>query len=400
MKRTGLFVFIFSLSASTQLARAAPADVIPEVPVVSAHGPENFIGPPAPPVVAEPNTRNRLSDKMDQILSFVARCPSKKFFTDKAPGMLNDKTGIEGLSAEACQMDMAQLSSFKHMQEMQHFYQRLQLKNAAAQRPLESVLRSIQQSCESIFDKSIDSEKNLELLYDLSCNSEVVTPEEAFTGTDYADVANNTQHPQYGAYQNQVNGLAEGYKDSNFDPISSKGWKEEYDSLLQEKLAKSSLTNNPSPAMQQDLAKMCPGFASLAPQDKAKVWAGLFDAMAMAESSHNPNTTFQESFGPLSTGMLQISEVSAQGHYNMCFKSGRTGCSCGGATTSELKGPKFNLECGVTIMENQMATDRGIFGSRSYYWSVLNTTQNGFPKVMGRLKAVKSSGRWPAGCGS
>jgi len=392
----GIFIFLFALNASLKLASAAPAGTVQETPNSPSHGSADFIGPPT---VLEENTRDPLSDRLDQVLSYVARCPDKKSFVSNAHFMLSNESATKGASVDACQMDMAQLTSFKHMREMQLFYQKLQLKNASSQRPLESVLRALRQSCESAFDKSANSHQSLDLLYDFSCNPEAVASK-AFTGTDYSDVANNPQHPDYDAYQNQVNGLANNYKDSNFDAISSKGWKEEYDRLLQDKLSKSSLTANPSAAMQADLQKMCPAFSSLSPEDKSKVWAGLFDAMAMAESSHNPNNTYLESFGPTSTGMLQISEASARGHYNMCRKSGRADCSCGGATTSQLKDASFNLACGVTIMENQMATGRGIFGNRSYYWSVLNTTQNGFPKVMGRLKAVKSSPRWPQACAS
>jgi hypothetical protein len=335
---------------------------------------------------------------MDRLLSYVSRCPPEAEFLSFGKIILKDVASQAQQAPDACeQLDMSRLSSFRFMKTMKEFHEGLLLETVESQRPLDSVLKSLQESCRSALEGSRSPEAALRLLHTFSC-SHSTDPSKAFTGVDYAETAFNPHHAQRGGYERQIDRIANDLGDSKFDPISSKGWDASYDQLLQQKLAHSPLVN-PSQPMLRDLERVCPGFSSLTEQDRAKVWSGIFDSMAMAESAHNPNTTFRESFGPLSTGMLQISEASARDHAGVCARSQRADCSCGGATTAKLKDPKFNLACGVTIMENQMATGRGLFGNRSYYWSVLNTTQNGFPKVMGRLKSIKSSERWPQACG-
>jgi hypothetical protein len=140
-----------------------------------------------------------------------------------------------------------------------------------------------------------------------------------------------------------------------------------------------------------DLLQQCSGFAGLSEADKHKVWVAFFDALSMAESGHNPNVRYAESFGVTSRGMLQISWASARGH----------GGTCAGATAINLHSPEFNLGCGVKIMENQLRRRGTLFPDSYYYWSVLSPGKNttGFKRFSARLNFLKAiPERWPAGC--
>jgi hypothetical protein len=174
----------------------------------------------------------------------------------------------------------------------------------------------------------------------------------------------------------------------------------------------------------EGIQKVCPRFNSLSNNDKRNVWVHFMEATAQAESRMRPAHTFNEPFNNskgervISTGMLQLSYESARGHYNACRNQKRASCGCRGATTEKLKDPKFNLECGITIMESQAnawqtykrggslhrtvrpkfanyPASEGLF--THYYWSVLNPEHDpsGYKRFQDHLKKL----RMPAACG-
>jgi hypothetical protein len=326
--------------------------------------------------------RDQLADKLESVVSYAMRCPSKADFVRNATAML---ASTPKGKPETC--DQIAVSQFRSLTTARY----LKPGANAEPVPVDNIKASVRNLCAQIL--SGQSPNALGLLHEFSCQPK---DEERFSETDYEEALYG-DHSKLDAAEKARRGrqraLAEqevaNYTD-HYKAIGSKGWKAEYELALAEALKSSPLINDPSPQMQRDLVRMCPGFMALTPADRTRVWSAVFDAMSMAESAHNPSTTYRESFGPLSTGMLQISEASARGH----------GGNCQGATTQRLMDPIFNLKCGVSIMESQRRTGRSIFGNTSYYWSVLNTRQNGFPKVMGRLNAVKADPvRWPAACG-
>lgn len=140
----------------------------------------------------------------------------------------------------------------------------------------------------------------------------------------------------------------------------------------------------------KDLSNVCPNFASLSDDEKSNVWVAIFDSMSMAESGHDPNVHYAESFGVVSRGLLQISWASARGH----------GGHCSGANSTNLHDPSFNLKCGVKIMEDQIQKRGALFPTPSYYWSVLNhSAGSGFKRFSSRLNHIKTNPqRWPVAC--
>ncbi len=232
--------------------------------------------------------RNKKSDQLDGLLAYVARCPDKASFMLEAPKFL--KSPFENTDADVCnKIDMGALPTYRNLAMMKQFYANLQIQTDEAGRPMAAISNTLKMLCEQSLDSNVDPRATLEMLHSYSC-SEGPQGDKASTGIDYGDALFDPSNSQHSHAQGQVDSFRDSFKDSNFDPITSKG------------------------------------------------------------------------------------------------------------STQGLKDPIFNLQCGVTIMENQMRTGRGIFGSSSYYWSVLNTRLGGFPKVMGRLKAVQASDRWPAAC--
>lgn len=167
----------------------------------------------------------------------------------------------------------------------------------------------------------------------------------------------------------------------------------------------------------EGITRVCSNFYSLNDVEKKIVWVNFMESLAKAESDFKPQTTHRESFGPLSTGMTQISWSSARNHYSVCKKQNRTNCGCEKATTDLLKNSTFNLKCAVTILENQSLawetfktggklhpTTRSRFKNfpqakglfTHYYFSVLNPDQN--PSGHTRFKNHLAQLNMPSKC--
>jgi len=364
--------------------------------------------------VLDPNFKREISDKLDFALSFAMRCPSKESYINDLTKFLKENN-VKGQNCEG--IDFTKLKTFRSMNDAAKTLQKLGINTDIVKLPLNNIQKSLANVCAQVIRG--ESPEALGLLYDLSCSSKNIKEDKflsgdhstlpefekdevvPFRGLDYQEAIsfdiNDEAHKKLSRsqrYRMQYNHLTaqrevSQYTD-HYKKIGSKGWKSLYDVALAEALKGSTLVNDTSVAMSQDLKRHCSNFDNLDTKEKIKVWVALFDSMSMAESAHKTDTMYPESFGPISTGLLQISEKSARGH----------GGNCRGATTegpeNALTDPIFNLKCGVSIMESQMRTGKSIFGSKSYYWSVLNTRLGGYPKVMGRLNAIKDdTSRWP-----
>ncbi len=106
--------------------------------------------------------------------------------------------------------------------------------------------------------------------------------------------------------------------------------------------------------------------------EKKRFWVLFMASIAYAESGLNPNTTFREKDGSLSSGLLQIDVASANRHSLMY-----TGFYF---SQKDLFNPDLNLMAGLYILKHQLEGGmegerpeiRGrLFTNSSYYWSVL-----------------------------
>lgn len=122
----------------------------------------------------------------------------------------------------------------------------------------------------------------------------------------------------------------------------------------------------------KDSHRYCERFTDLSTIERVQFYTALISAMAKFESSHRPETTYAEAFKNgkgetvISTGLLQLSYESARGY------------NCVDATTEKLKNARFNIDCGVKILNRWITRDKQI-GTRingkwlggARYWSVL-----------------------------
>jgi hypothetical protein len=106
-----------------------------------------------------------------------------------------------------------------------------------------------------------------------------------------------------------------------------------------------------------DAADWCPGFEKLDREGRKAFWVAFVSAMAVFESSFNPQAKHQEKFNDangdkvISRGLLQLSVESAQGF----------GCSWIDKA-QDLHDPELNLKCGVKILNRHVGADNRIFG--------------------------------------
>lgn len=126
-----------------------------------------------------------------------------------------------------------------------------------------------------------------------------------------------------------------------------------------------------------DLSRLgCEGYKSAGLNEKRRFWVTFMASIAHVESGLNPETTYREKDGTLSSGLLQIDVASANRH-----ASSYTGRRFNQA---DVINPDLNLMAGLYVMKHQL--EGGINGERSdiknrlftnanYYWSVLTRRQ-------------------------
>jgi len=87
-------------------------------------------------------------------------------------------------------------------------------------------------------------------------------------------------------------------------------------------------------------------------------WVHLFAAMIKYESNFNPKSEYKESFGPISTGLFQVSLSSSQ----------QARYSCGFKVQSDIHDPLRNITCGAKIIKALSLEDGRLAGKVSGKW--------------------------------
>ena len=125
-----------------------------------------------------------------------------------------------------------------------------------------------------------------------------------------------------------------------------------------------------------------PRFYEMAETDKRTFWAYFFQALAGAEAGLNPNTTVQH-INPEGTKRDEVSGMAmrSEGLLQLSYADQkRYGCEFHWQVDRGLKPndpaktilqPKNNLECGVTILVNQIIVQHKPLLASSGYWSTL-----------------------------
>jgi hypothetical protein len=122
----------------------------------------------------------------------------------------------------------------------------------------------------------------------------------------------------------------------------------------------------PAPA---GATEYCPKYESLDKSQRDNFWHSLMMGMAYKESNFKSSLTYRESFGPLSSGLFQISLASGQGY-------SKYGCQL--SSQADLHDPIKNSTCAVAIFKRWIFQDDVIASNSgngwrgpARYWSVL-----------------------------
>jgi hypothetical protein len=136
----------------------------------------------------------------------------------------------------------------------------------------------------------------------------------------------------------------------------------------------SALTNGPWQPV-TEIVKLCPNYEKGSQKQKSAFWALFFASIARYESGFDPSKRFKEGAAlnyVYSEGLLQLSYGDEKNHAN---------CPVSKAQGNILT-PKANLQCGVSIMVNQIRKCQCLFTAKSFYWSVLTNKKTAIAQDM------------------
>ncbi len=155
-------------------------------------------------------------------------------------------------------------------------------------------------------------------------------------------------------------------------------WKESYTSIILETLDRPELrTLLDLPLNTNDLSMLkCTGYQNASVQERKKFFVLYLASIAYAESRLNPRSTYLETDGSLSSGLLQIDKNSANRHAGPYIDYRYS--------QNDVLDPHLNLIAGLYVLKHQleggMNDDRPdiknrLFTNKSYYWSVITLKQ-------------------------
>jgi hypothetical protein len=160
--------------------------------------------------------------------------------------------------------------------------------------------------------------------------------------------------------------------------LGGNAWNPEWDQIIEQAIPKEMLSSE----VPRDVRRFCPRFYDMSDTDKRVFWAYFFQALAGAEAGLDPKTRAHHTEPEVATrdevsgmsgrteGLLQLTYADQK----------RYGCDFDWHADRTLKPndpnrtilrPKNNLECGVTILANQIIVQHKPLLSRSGYWSTL-----------------------------
>ena len=161
--------------------------------------------------------------------------------------------------------------------------------------------------------------------------------------------------------------------------LGGKTWNPEWDHMLEQGIPEAMLSSQ----VPHDVRRFCLRFYSMSDTDKRVFWAYFFQALAGAEAGLNPDTRVRHRQPEVN----KIDEVThrpvrQEGLLQLTYQDKKAyGCDFDWERDRELKSddpdktilrPRNNLECGITILYNQIITHHKKIVTKSSYWSTLH----------------------------
>ncbi len=158
--------------------------------------------------------------------------------------------------------------------------------------------------------------------------------------------------------------------------LGGKPWDPAWDQIIEQAIPPDMLSSR----VPRDVRKFCPNFYRMSDTDKRVFWAYFFQALAGAEACLEPTTNVRH---PAMQKRDKVTgqPVHAEGLLQLTFEDEKLyGCDFDWQADRKLPPhdpdrtilqPKHNLECGITILENQIINLHRPLVTRHSYWSTL-----------------------------
>jgi hypothetical protein len=162
------------------------------------------------------------------------------------------------------------------------------------------------------------------------------------------------------------------------EELGKPAWDPIWDGVVERALPSQLLSN----AVAGKVKPFCPRFKKLSEVDRRAFWAYVFQAMAAAEAGLVPTTDVRHTEPEVavkdtvtkrmvrSEGLLQLTYMDAD-RYGCAFDWEKDKDLPEKDPAKTILQPTNNLECGVKIMDNQIAVRGKPLASRASYWSTL-----------------------------
>ena len=159
-------------------------------------------------------------------------------------------------------------------------------------------------------------------------------------------------------------------------------WNPQWDQFIEKALPPEMLSSQ----VPHDVRRFCPRFYEMGETDKRTFWAYFFQALAGAEVGLNPNRSIRptQPAGAKRDAAMKGMTMRREGLLQLAYADQkRYGCAFNWTADRALKAndpaktilqPKYNLECGVKILVNQIIAQHKPLLTRSGYWSTLRPT--------------------------
>lgn len=149
-------------------------------------------------------------------------------------------------------------------------------------------------------------------------------------------------------------------------------WSDQLNALMQELW--------PSLSQAKDMTRFCPKYESLTLEQKQKAFAEMIVGISYFESAWSPVSRMQESTmgtDPItgravySEGLLQLSYQDIIWAKYCKFDWAKDKALDPKSPLKTILNPALNLDCGVRILADQVASKKAVVLSKSVYWAVI-----------------------------
>jgi hypothetical protein len=155
-------------------------------------------------------------------------------------------------------------------------------------------------------------------------------------------------------------------------------WRPQWDAMIEKALPEDLL----SPQMQRKVSEFCPCFNKMSIADRRAFWAYFFQALSGAEAGLDRTSDVRHTEPQVAVkDSVSHRMVRSEGLLQLTYEdSDRYGCNFDWNHDKHLPEhdpsktilePQNNLLCGVSILENQLITQKKPLLSYSSYWSTL-----------------------------